>query len=208
MEEQNKEILNSENEKIENEDLETSDNQDGVVDDTEMTPEQLKQKLDETNDELERIRQEAQEKEGKNKQLYERTKKAENTKKKLEAKMYASSGEKKEESGSSIFELAKKISALRDYSTEELKIVERMSNALGVDEVEASQHDDTQTLIKAHREKQEKINKTTVPSGRQSIETKDFSSWTPDDVDKIDTTTMEGIEKMDEYRKWAKNRGW
>lgn len=152
--------------------------------------------------------------EGKNKQLYERTKKAENQKKKIEAKLQAKeisseSGSEKEEkidSMDSVFDTAKKLSALRDYNSDELDLIKRQAKALDLDPVEAAKHEDTKVLIEARREKNKKINNTPSPSNRQKPSTKDFRDWTPKDVESIDTTSDEGMKKIDEFREWARKQ--
>ncbi len=146
----------------------------------------------------------------KNSQLYERTKKAEAQKKKLEAKlesMKRNPTEKKEdkiENMDSVFEQAKKLNSLKDYSSDELDIIERQAKALDLDPVEAAKHEDVKTLIEAKRKKKEKINNTPSPSNKQQPSSKSFSDWTPEDISKIDSSTEEGIEKLDEYRRWAR----
>lgn len=182
------------------EDSQDTSQNDGNEDLDSLSKEELEERLEDFED--------------KNKKLYARTKKAEAKKKKLEAKLEAkknssqsdsSEKEEKIDDMDSMFDTAKKLAALKDYSSDELDVIKRQAKALGVDPIEAAEHEDTQTLIEARREKKKKSNNTPSPSSRQKPSTKDFQDWTPKDIENIDATTEDGIKKIDEYREWARN---
>ena len=126
----------------------------------------------------------------KNRQLYARARKAEAERKKMEALLHAERATKQESkpvpaSGDNtpdVFELAKQISALKDYSSEELEIIDRQAKAFGLSHLEASKHEDVQTLISAKRAKLKEVNSVPTPSTRQSLESIDISSLTARDI--------------------------
>lgn len=151
----------------------------------------------------------------KNKQLFERAKKAETEKKQLEAKLlaYEKSKGSKEEGGSddgkskeyNVFDIAKTVSSLKDYSEKELEVIDRFSKSMGLTPTEAAQHEDVQDIIKARRDKVEKENSVPSPSNRSSVNEKSFEQWSPDDItDLIRDGSEESMKKIDEYRDWAK----
>lgn len=142
----------------------------------------------------------------KNKQLFERTKKAEEKAKRLEAELLAlkkaKDGDKTEQpSGETdVYSIAKQVSALKDFSEDELDVVERYAKTWGMSLQEAAKHEDVQTLLKARREKVQIESKVPEPSTRQPTQSKDFSSWTQEDV------ANASIDEVDAYRKWVKGK--
>ena len=129
----------------------------------------------------------------KNRQLYARVKKAEAERKKLEALLHAERAAKKEanpvpasgDNSPNVIELAKQISTLKEYSSDELEIIDRQAKALGLSHLEASKHEDVQTLISAKREKLKEVNSVPTPSTRQPLESIDISGLTAVDIARL-----------------------
>lgn len=147
----------------------------------------------------------------KNRQLYARVKKAEAEKKKLEAMVEAQKATKTEKSvpasgdnTPNVFELAKQVNALKDYSAEELEVIDRQAKAFGMSHLEASKHEDVQTLISAKREKLKELNSVPAPSSRQSADKVDVSQLSPIDIAKLNpgnTNDLKIIEAYNQYRR-------
>ena len=98
--------------------------------------------------------------------LYARMKKAEAeakiAKEELEKYKKASIGEK---TPIDVFDLAKTVSALRDYSVDELGDIQMIAKAKGISPEEAVKTEEAQLIITARREKVAKDNATPPPSG-------------------------------------------
>ena len=137
-----------------------------------------------------------------NKQLFARTKKAEEKAKRFEAELllYQSKKEesKKEVVSPDIAELAKKISALKEYNPEELDHISLISKAKDIPLEEAARSEEVQLYIKARREKVAKETTPPQPSTKSLPEKKEFSEWTTEDV------KTASLEDLEEFRKWAK----
>ncbi len=189
--------------------MEETYNEDGVT--SENTEEESTSTNDENiSDDVEYGQDDVSEK---NRQLYARVKKAEAERKKLEALLNAERASKQEKqpvpaSGDNkpdVFELAKQISALKDYTSDELEVIDRQAKALGLSHIEASKHEDVQTLISARRERLKEINSVPTPSTRQPIDKIDLSSLTPMDIAKLrpteSTQDAELIKKYNEFHR-------
>jgi len=142
----------------------------------------------------------------KNKQLFARAKKAEEVKKRLEAELMRreieekkKSEEKPEEKVSpDMTDLVKKISALKDYSSEELDYISLISKAKNIPLEEAARSEEVQLYIQARREKVAKQTTPPPPSTKTLPEKKEFSEWTSEDIKNA------ALEDLEEFRKWAK----
>jgi hypothetical protein len=145
----------------------------------------------------------------KNKQLFARVKKAEEKAKRLEAELLRreieakkkaeeKSKEEKKEISSDIADLVKKISALKDYSPEELDYISLISKAKNIPLEEAARSEEVQLYIQARREKVAKQTQPPPPSTKTLPEKKDFSEWTSEDIRNA------SLQELEEFRKWAK----
>ncbi len=183
--------------------MEEQNLEDGVT--SENTEEESTSTNDESTDDGVEIEQDDTSE--KNRQLYARVKKAEAEKKKLEAMLNAKESEKQSVPASGdnkpdVFELAKQVNALKDYSPEELEIIDRQAKVLGLSHVEASKHEDVQTLVSAKREKIKQDNSVPTPSSRQGVETKDVSQYTWQDIAGLDPVKDSAlIQKYNDYHR-------
>lgn len=144
----------------------------------------------------------------KNKQLFARAKKAEEAKKRLEAENLLlkkkleeltktkETGEKKD---IDVVNLIKMISALKDYSPEELEYISTISKAKNISLEEAARSEEVQLYIQARREKVSK-EKAPPPTSKSVPSKKPFSEWTLEDLKRA------SIEEIEEFRKWAKEQ--
>jgi hypothetical protein len=147
-----------------------------------------------------------------NRQLLARTKKAEEKAKRMEAEKIVLEKEleklkkdreewiKRKEEEIPLAELVKKISALRDYSPEELDFISTISKAKNISLEEAARSEDVQLWIKARREKVAKESQPPPPTSKQIPEKKSFEEWTTEDVQKA------SFQELEEFRKWAKSQ--
>jgi len=135
----------------------------------------------------------SQELKEKNKQLFERAKKAEGKLKKYETKKVDEKGDNQIASVDPI-ELAKTISALKDYSSDELDFIQLVAKGKGLALDEAVETDEVKTYIEAKRLKVVGENKTPSPSSPSSVlggkteeelarmNNKQFTKWLKDDM--------------------------
>ncbi len=133
------------------------------------------------------------------KQLYERVKKAE-----AKSKMLEHVEEKAKEASKDpevpTQKIAKMVHAFKEHSPEEVDTIFRQAKVLGIDPLEAKDHEDVDLLIKAKREKVERENKTPEPTNRQSSEGKSFDQWTSSDLENA------SIDQIDKFREHLRNK--
>ena len=157
---------------------------------TETTEEEV---LDETKplEETEEEPSEPTESEEKNKRLYARTKKAEDQVKALKAELAQKGETPAKEVGDDVFGLAKTVSALKEYSSEELDFIQMMSKAKGISPEEAAQTDEANLYIAARRTKVEDEKSKLEPSTKQSPTEKSVDDVTPEDIRKMTVSQKE-----------------
>ncbi|MHA1304573.1 MAG: hypothetical protein ACTSQE_06790 [Candidatus Heimdallarchaeaceae archaeon] len=126
--------------------------------------------------------------------VYERMKKAERKAKELEVKLKAKPSTK---SSSDPLKLAKTVSALKDYSPEELDDIALISKAKDISLEEAADAEEAKTLIAARRLKVAKDKKTPEPSSAFA---------TPKGIKDIKEMSDEEFEAFDK-RETKKQRG-
>lgn len=131
--------------------------------------------------------------EEKNKRLYARMKKAEEEAKLAKEELARLKG--KPETSTNVFDLAKTVSALKDYNPEELDYIQLIAKSKNISPGEAAQTEEAKLYISARRQKVEAEKKTPEPSTKQSISEKDFRKITPQEL--ADMT----IEQKEEYFK-------
>jgi hypothetical protein len=186
MTEETKETLNSKNEEKEKENPETQ--------------EKDKDSQDNTGEDLE----------AKNRQLYERAKKAEEKAKQADAEKLMLEKKVKENSKQATGEtpnqadLAKTVVALKEYGPDEIDYIFKQAEFLGVDPLEAANHEDTKLFLQAKREQKERSEKVPEPSTKQSASSKDVSEWTNEDIARA--SQAGDIESIDKFRKWAREQ--
>lgn len=132
--------------------------------------------------------------EEKNKRLYARMKKAEEEAKSAKEELARSKG--KPETPTDVFDLAKTVSALKDYNPEELDYIQLIAKAKNISPGEAAQTEEAKLYISARRQKVEAEKKTPEPGTRQSISEKDFRKITPQEL-----TDMPVKEKEEYFKK-------
>lgn len=135
--------------------------------------------LEEEQETSEKPEETSLELEEKNKRLYARMKKAEEEAKRLKREL-----EERKASSTSpdVFELAKTVSALKEYNDEELEYIQLLARAKNISPVEAAKTKEAKLYIAALREKVEKENKTPEPSTRQAASTADLEKISPMEV--------------------------
>ena len=111
---------------------------------------------------------ESSEVEDANKKLYARMKKAEEEAKELKAKLEKSEKAPRGDSPIDVFDLAKTVSALRDYSVDELGDIQMIARAKGISPEEAVKTEEAQLIITARREKVAKNKAIPDPSNVSS----------------------------------------
>jgi len=117
--------------------------------------------------------------EEKNKRLYARMKKAEEGEKLAKEEL----GKKvKPSDPNDIFDLAKTVSTLRDYNSEELDFIQMMSKAKDISPEEAAKTEEAKLYISARRQKVEADKSTPEPSTKQDVSKKSLDKITPEDV--------------------------
>ncbi len=188
-----------------------------------MTQEE-KSNLDSQNEEQEKENSETQETkeseesqddsnedlEAKNRQLYERAKKAEEKAKQSDAEKLMLEKKTKETSKQATGEtpnpadLAKMVVALKDREPDEIDYIFKQAKFMGVDPLEAANHEDTKLFLEAKREKRERSEKTPEPSTKQSPSTKKFNEWTNEDIRKA--SEAKDFDSIDKFRKWARSQ--
>lgn len=140
----------------------------------------------------------------KNKKLFARAKKAEEKTKRLEAELFALKQRMEKEKNPSTYiditELTKKISALREFSPEELDYISLIARAKNIPIEEAVKTPEVSLYIQAMREKVAKESKVPEPSTRQLPSEKDYSEWTEEDVRRA------SLEELEKYREWMKQQ--
>jgi len=146
---------------------------------TEEKPQEEKQEISEkpekTSEELEET----------NKRLYARMKKAEEEAKSAKEELEKLKREKPSETPSDIFGLAKTVSALRDYSPQELGDIEMIAKAKGLPPEEAAKTEEAKLLIAARRAKVAKEQKVPEPSSRTiKVENKEIKDMSREEIQK------------------------
>jgi len=141
--------------------------------------------------------------EEKNRRLYARAKKAEEELKSLKKKLEKM---EKRASGSSdtldVFDLAKTVSSLKDYSPEELDYIQLIAKAKGISPEEAAKTEEATLYISARRQKVEAEKKTPEPSTKQSISEKPVEKITSEDLAKMSVKEKEEyLEKIGWHKK-------
>lgn len=133
------------------------------------------------------------------KRLYARMKKAE-----AEAKTLKDSlKEDKEETptnksvGDDVFDLAKTVASLKEYSPEELDFIQMMSKSKGISPEEAAKTEEANIYIAARRAKVEEENSKLEPSTKQSPTEKSVSDVTSKDLKNMTVSEKEEfLEKL------------
>lgn len=128
--------------------------------------------------------------EEKNKRLYARMKKAEE-----EAKLAKEELAKKKEGPSiptDVFDLAKTVSTLKDYNSEELDFIQMMSKAKNISPEEAAKTEEAKLYISARRRKVEAEKSMPEPSTKQDISKKPIEDITNKDLDNMSLKQKEG----------------
>lgn len=115
-------------------------------------------------------------------QFYRRTMKAEEESKLAKEELAKSKQGKPSEIPSNIFDLAKTVSALREYSPEELDFIQMMSKAKSISPEEAAKTEEAKLYISARRQKVEAEKSIPEPSTKQSLSKKPIEQITPADV--------------------------
>ncbi len=140
-------------------------------------------------------------------QLHARAVKAEEKAKVLEAKLIAYQKDKergedvKTNQEKSPYDLAKELSALRDFNEQEIDIIQRYAKTWDLSLSEAAKNDDVQVLIKNAREKEKLQSNIPAPTNRQGGSAKpDYDSWTSKDLENAT------IEQAVEYRNYHLKR--
>ncbi len=192
MEEENKEERDtSENTQ---EDLETSQNQDDEKENSETNEDGSKK----SDEDLKR-------------QGLARIKKAEQKAKRLEAEKLMLEKEIKENSQQATGEtpnqadLAKMVVTLKDHSPDEIDYIFKQAKFMGIDPLEAANHEDTKLFLNAKREQRERSEKIPEPSTKQSSPSKSVKDWTNEDLRKA--SEAGDFEAIDQFRKYARSQG-
>ena len=150
------------------------------AEETSETSEEEETSTEESQESSEEPDKAKQELEAKNKQLFGRAKKAESKLKKFEKAV-----DKGDEVASSDpIELAKTISALKDFSPDELDYVQLIAKGKGLALDEAVETDEVKTYIEAKRQKAEGERKTPSPSSPSSV----LGGKTEEDLEKMTNT--------------------
>ena len=119
--------------------------------------------------------------EEKNKRLYARMKKAEESEK-LAKEELAKKKDNPSTDSTDVFNLAKTVSTLKEYNSEELDFIQMMSKAKSISPEEAAKTEEAKLYISARRQKVEADKSTPDPSTKQSLSKKPFDKITPEDV--------------------------
>ena len=154
---------------------------------------------DETEEETSEEEQETSEKpeatskelEKKNKRLYARMKKAEEDAKLAKDEVEKGKEKKAPDTSTDVFDLAKTVSTLKEYSPKELDFLQKISKIDGISPQEAAETEEAKLYIAALREKVAKESQTPEPSTKQSFSKKSIDKITPDDVSKMNQKEKE-----------------
>ena len=134
------------------------------------------------------------------KRLYARMKKAEAEAKALKDSLGKKEGIKEGTPASQendVFDLAKAISSLKEYTPEELDFIKIISKSKGISPQEAAKTEEAKLYIAARREKVEEESKTLEPSTKQSLSEKSVSDVTPEDLKNMSISEKEAfLEKI------------
>ena len=185
------------------EDLELTNSETGQeeLDNSETVEEQ------ETSDSSNAENEEAQPQEKKgDSQLYARVKRAEAELKKERAKSASQEKIEQKFSEQDPYELAKTVQALKDFSPEEIDVIKRQATVLEITPAEAASNEDVQAIISHRREKLQAEQTNPTPTNRQEPQGEDFSSWTPETVEKKFNEGDAGRKQIDEYYRWLKSK--
>jgi len=150
----------------------------------EETPLEEKPQEEEETSDSEKETEEKPQKEEKNKRLYARMKKAEEAEK-LAKEELAKKKDNPSTDSTDVFNLAKTVSTLKDYNSEELDFIQMMSKAKGITPEEAAKTEEAKLYISARRQKVEAEKKTPEPSTKQSPSEKPLDKITPEDLNKM-----------------------
>lgn len=126
----------------------------------------------------------------KNKQLYARTMKAEEKAKAAELKLEEKG---KPEVPADVFDLAKTVSALKEYEPEELDFIQMMAKAKDISPQEAAQSEEAKLYIAAKRVKVAKEKQIPEPSTKVSPSKKPIEKITADEIDEM------SLKEKEEY---------
>jgi len=132
--------------------------------------------------------------------LYARLKKAEEKVKELRQKLEEKEKSQPSEKGEErvdIFDLAKTVSALKDYSPEELGYIQMVAKAKGLTPEEAAKTEEAKLLIAAKREKVAKEQKVPAPSspfGSSSSKTIE-PGMSEEEIDKVLRSRFEKLQR-------------
>lgn len=123
----------------------------------------------------------------------------------LEAKLKELESKKSEKkissSETSVFDLAKKVLKLKDYSPAEIEFIETVARGKGIPPEEAVDLPEVKEFIMYQREKVAKEQRTPEPSTRTSPSKKSFEEITPEDLSKM------SLEEKEKYFKWWESQG-
>ena len=156
----------------------------------ETTEEEPQKEEQETSEKPEKDSSELEEK---NKRLYARMKKAEESEKLAKEEL---AKKPKTSDPNNIFDLAKTVSTLKEYNSEELDFIQMMSKAKSISPEEAAKTEEAKLYISARRQKVEADKSTPEPSTKQDVSKKSLDKITPEDV-----TNMSKEEKEDYFVK-------
>jgi len=99
--------------------------------------------------------------------------------------------EAKKDTPTDVFNLAKTVSTLKEYSPKELDFLQKISKIDGISPQEAAETEEAKLYIAALREKVAKESQTPEPSTKQSFSKKSIDKITPDDVSKMNQKEKE-----------------
>jgi len=100
----------------------------------------------------------------------------------------------------SVLDLAKKVSALKDYAPDEIDFLEVIAKGKGIDPVEALNTDEFKLFLQAKRQKVAEESKVPQPSTKQAPSQKTYQDYTPEDVEKLP------LDERLKYFQWRKNQ--
>jgi len=99
-----------------------------------------------------------------------------------------------------VLDLAKKVSALKDYAPDEIDFLEVIARGKGIDPVEALNTEEFKLFLEAKRQKVAQESKIPQPSTKQTPSQKGYADLTPEDVDKLP------VDEKFKYFQWRKNQ--
>jgi len=123
--------------------------------------------------------------EEKNKRLYARMKKAEEEAKLAKEELEKGKEKKPSELPTNIFDLAKTVATLKEYSPEELDFIQMIAKSKDISPEEAAKTEEAKLYISARRQKVEAEKLTPEPSTKTAISKKPLEKITAEDVSRM-----------------------